>query len=62
MTSKTTSHSDLTCLDCGKEFEEAEAANASLDPNEYNPACPSCGSDHVDDWPSTWWTVPLEKD
>ena len=35
------------CLDCEHEFDEFEAVNCSLCPDEYNPGCPKCEGDHV---------------
>ena len=37
------------CQDCYKNFEQTEAVNASLDPTEYNPACPFCGGDNLEE-------------
>ena len=40
---------DYKCLDCGLPFEEGEARNASLVPDEFNVACPSCGGDNIEE-------------
>jgi len=40
---------DYKCHDCGLSFEEGEARNASLCPDEHNTACPSCGSDSIEE-------------
>lgn len=37
----------VECLDCGLLFEATDCDNASLDPSEYNPACPACGNDNL---------------
>ena len=37
----------VECLDCGLLFEATDCDNASLDPTEYNPACPACGNDNL---------------
>ena len=47
MTTTYPSKYDHLCLDCKLPFEEAEARNASLDPTEFNVACPSCGGDNI---------------
>ena len=39
---------EMKCLDCDHTFEEVDALNASLDPYEYNPACPNCHNDNIE--------------
>ncbi len=41
------------CEDCALLFDEFEAMNASLVPDENNPCCPGCGSD---------WAVPQRRE
>ena len=54
MTSTMTSRSNVMdkhykCLDCNRAFEEAEADNAGLCEWEFNPACPACGGDNLEE-------------
>ena len=39
--------SDMYCNDCGHQFSEFDALNASLCPDEFNIACPKCENDWI---------------